>query len=192
MTLNPLQRRWRSAFTQGVAARSAGLALALVTAALISGCAAVAAAGASPDHPVPARYRSLYTGLNHSRVSLPPLLAGTRLGVVERTFPPGSVALPPGAAAPGGPQLYVGFTLAPLSCRDDYLAKAAIGPGAVLALTVVQRHLPAGVACFELIGPLMYQVVALPLHQFPGHIRLLVEVRRPLGIGDVQEVVRLP
>lgn len=172
--------------------RSAPLALALALAALVSGSAGAQATTLTQVTSIPAHYRSLYGGLDHSRVSPPRLFASTSLALVERRFPPGVAAVPPSPTATAGGELYIGFPLAPLSCRDDYLAKVTLGPGAVLTLAVLQHRLPPGAACFQLIGPLMYQVIALPLEQFPSHLRLAVVLRRPPGAGDARELVRLP
>jgi hypothetical protein len=158
-----------------------GLALALGLAAIISGCAE-GAYSRLPAEAVPASYHSLFVGLAPVGLSLPPLVASTSLVTVEARFPRQARA---GAspASGGAGQLYVGFALARLSCMDEFLAGVSFGPGALLTVRLARHHLPRGEACFELIGPLMYQVVELPLARFPIPIHLEVVVRHPQPAG---------
>jgi len=164
----------------------------LLVALLISGCATAAAGTGLPSSASAASYRSLYLGLEGAGLGQPPLLAETTISTLEADFPPPSAARLQSELKRLGPELYLGITLARLSCRDDYLAQVSYGPGAVVTLTVVQRQLPPGAACFELIGPVRYQVVALPLRQFPGRLRLSIMVNRPSGTAGNRASVRLP
>ncbi|MGH7667665.1 MAG: hypothetical protein ACREN1_10245 [Candidatus Dormibacteria bacterium] len=141
---------------------------------------------------VPLKYQSLYLGLDGGGLSQPALMARTSYAAIEKYFPePQSASPTPRANAQGG-QLYVGLTLGRLTCRNYYLARARYGPGLVVTLTVRQRRLPPRMACFELIGPVRYQLLALPLGQFPGHARLTVVVQRPPGASGEQVRRHLP
>ena len=145
-----------------------------------------------PLRAVDLTYTSLYVGMEQSTVTSPSLLASTSLATIQRNFPPGastSSAPPPGDT---GPQLYLGLTLARYSCLPDHLARIAYGPGARLTLSVEKERLLPGHACSQLIGPLMYQVVALPLSQFPAGLRLKVTVERPPPLLSDRRYFRLP
>jgi hypothetical protein len=185
--VSPTSRRPRHGADSRHRVRTALGSLALVVAALVSGCAGAAASARLPDSATSANYRSLYVGLDHVGVTQPPLLVATSISAVESHFPPPSPARLHRELLGVGPELYVGVTLARLSCRDNYLAKVTYGPGALLTLSVVQHQLPPGKACFELIGPVMYQVVALPLDQFSPHLGLAIVVHRPPGRPGNQE-----
>ncbi len=166
--------------------------LALVGALVGSGCATVAASSGLPKATSPVSYRSLYVGLDRAELAQPPLLAATSISELEADFPPTSSARLRHELRGLGPQLYLGITLARFSCQDDYLADVTYGPGALLTLTVAKHQLPPGRACFELIGPLMYQVVALPLKEFPHPLTLSIVVNRPSGMAADQSSFRLP
>lgn len=166
--------------------------LALAGALLCASCATVVAGSGLPGSTTPASYRSLYVGLDRADLTQPPLLAKTSISALGADFPPTSPARLHKELQGLGPQLYLGLTLARLSCRDDYLAQLTYGPGALLTLTVAQHELPPGSACFELIGPFMYEVVALPLKQFPRHLTVSIVVKRPSGAPADQASLRLP
>ncbi|HEY6538512.1 MAG TPA: hypothetical protein VI138_05655 [Candidatus Dormibacteraeota bacterium] len=158
-----------------------GLALLSVLVLALGGTGA----GAPPPVPLPASYRPLYIGLDPASLALPPVLARNRLAVLEAAFPKPASAK---ASSSGRPAFYVGLTLGRLSCRNYYLARVSSLPG-VLTLTVRQHRLAPGRACFELIGPDRYQVLALPRRlPYPGYSHLTVVVQRP---GGSQEQSRL-
>ncbi|MGH7643809.1 MAG: hypothetical protein ACRENX_12510 [Candidatus Dormibacteria bacterium] len=159
---------------------------------LLTGCAPVAAGALVPRSAVAPQYRTLYLGLDGGTLSQPPLVAATAVSALAARFPPPSPGQLHRELQGLGSQLYLGITLGRLSCRDDYLAKVRYGPGARLTLTVAQHQLAPGAACFELIGPVRYQVLALPLQQFPGRLRLSIVVQRPLGTPRDQMAVLLP
>jgi hypothetical protein len=114
------------------------------------------------------------------------------LAAIEKDFPPGTTTSPSPVPSATGAQLYVGLTLARFSCLPDYLASITYAPGARLTLSVEKKELLPGQACFQLIGPLMYQVVALPLRQFPARLKLEVVVDRPAPLSAEQTYFRLP
>lgn len=130
----------------------------------------------------------MYLGLESLNVA-PALLASTNLATVEAGFPP-----PHGYTFQRRfkGEFFVGLTLGRLSCRNFYLAKLHFGPGAQLTLTVAQRRLAPGHACFELIGPPRYQVLVLPLSAFPRHSTLAIMVKRPLGSSGAHTSLTLP
>lgn len=164
----------------------------LLAVLLFSSCAPAVAGAGLPSTTSPASYRSLYAGLDQPELVLPSLLAETSIAALQADFPATSPPRLRHELQGLGPQLYLGLSLTRLSCRDDYLAHLTYGPGALLFLAVAQRRLPPRSACFELIGPVMYQVLALPLDQFPRHVTLSIVVKRPSGnLGD-RVSVRLP
>lgn len=122
----------------------------------------------------------------------PSLQVSTSLAAIEKHFPPGTSTSPSPSPSATGPQLYLGLTLARYSCLPDYLAGITYGPGARLILSVEKQKLLPGHACFHLIGPLMYQVVALPLSQFPPRLKLEVTVERPAPLLTDRTYFRLP
>jgi hypothetical protein len=134
---------------------------------LFSTCATALAGAGWPSTASAASYRSLYQGLDKSDLVQPPLLAETSLAVLQADFPTTSPTRPRRELRGLGPQLYLGLTLARLKP-------------------------PPRSACFELIGPVMYQVLALPLKQFPRHRSLSIVVKRPSGSPGDQVSVRLP
>ncbi|MFZ0996474.1 MAG: hypothetical protein WAO09_10940 [Candidatus Dormiibacterota bacterium] len=165
---------------------------ALVAALLISGLGTVAAKTRVPRRPVRATYLSLYVGLEQLSVVSPSLQVSTSLAAIEKHFPPPAGPSPSPTPSVIGPQLYVGLTLARFSCLPDYVAAVTYGPGARLTLSVERQKLLPGHACFQLIGPLMYQVVALPLSQFPARVKLEVAVNRPEPLLSDRSYFRLP
>ncbi|HUY25547.1 MAG TPA: hypothetical protein VMV09_09660, partial [Candidatus Saccharimonadales bacterium] len=132
-----------------------------------------------PRRAVDLTYASLYVGMEQSTVASPSLLVSTSLATIEKNFPRGSSTASSPPPRDTGPQLYLGLTLARYSCLTDHLAGITYGPGARLTLSVEKQRLLPGRACSQLIGPLMYQVVALPLSQFPAGLRLKVTLDRP-------------
>jgi hypothetical protein len=164
-----------------------------VAALLISGLGTVAARTRVPRRSVNPSYVSLYVGLEQLSVVSPSLQLSTSLAAIEKNFPPGtSSSSPSPMPSLTRPQLYVGLTLARYSCLPDYLAGITYGPGARLTLSVEKKRLLPGQACFQLIGPLMYQVVALPLSQFPTRVKLEVAVNRPAPLRSDRSFFRLP
>ena len=145
-----------------------------------------------PRRAVDPSYRSLYVGLEQLSVVSPSLQLSTSLAAIEKNFPLGTSTSPSPLPSATGPQLYVGLTLARFSCLPDYLAGIAYGPGARLTLSVEKKRLVPGQACFQLIGPLMYQVLALPLSQFPARVKLEVAVNRPEPLINDRSYIRLP
>jgi hypothetical protein len=109
-------------------------------------------------------------------------LAQLSLNPIEHTFPPpASFRRPTGLSG----YLFVGLTLGRLSCRNYYLDKVRYSSGGgPLTLTVAQHALPPGHACFELIGPPRYQVLALPRPRFSSRTTLSIVISRPLGQTD--------
>ena len=157
--------------------------LALAAATLLTGSVSALAAAGYPSRPGLAQYRTLYRGLDPIGVALPPLRAAISLARVEASFPSGTgTSSSPGQGA-GPDRLFIGFTLARLSCMDNYLAGITFGPGALVTVRVAQHRLLAGTACFELIGPMMYQVVELPVSQFLTDLHLEIQVARPHSSG---------
>jgi|GEM_PF-4943665 len=165
---------------------------ALVGALLVSGLGTVAARARLPRRSVDPTYLSLYTGLEQLSVVSPSLQVSTSLAAIEKNFPPGASPSPSPMPTVTGAQLYVGLTLARYSCLPDYVAAITYGPGARLTLFVEKQKLLPGHACFQLIGPLMYQVVALPLSQFPARVRLEVAVNRPAPLLSDRSYFRIP
>ncbi|MFZ0167885.1 MAG: hypothetical protein WAL64_00520 [Candidatus Dormiibacterota bacterium] len=145
-----------------------------------------------PLRAVDLTYTSLYVGTEQSTVTSPSFLVSTSLATIQRNFPPGASTSPTPPPGDTGPQLYLGLTLARYSCLPDYLASITYGPGARLTLSVEKERLLPGHACSQLIGPLMYQVVALPLSQFPPGLRLKVTVNRPTPLLGDRTYFRLP
>lgn len=170
---------------------AAGLTLLLLLLGPAS-ATALASGGARLSSGTKADYRSLYLGLDTGGRSQPPLRADTSINLLEKSFPVPSVARVRRQLEGLGPELYLGVTLARLSCNEEYVSEVDYGPGRVLTLTVVEVALASGVACPEFIGPVRYQVLALPLSQFPHHARLVVLVRRPAGISPDQVSVCVP
>ncbi|MGA9919653.1 MAG: hypothetical protein WBR23_00085 [Candidatus Dormiibacterota bacterium] len=166
--------------------------LILGTLLLFSSCATVVAGAGLPRTASAASYLTLYRGLVKPAVVPPPLLAETSLAALQVDFPATSPTQLHHELRGLGPQLYLGLTLSRVSCRDDYLAHVTDGPGALLTLTVAVHQLPPRSACFELIGPVMYQVLALPLKRFPRQLTLSIVVKRPSGSPADQVSVRLP
>jgi hypothetical protein len=159
---------------------------------LISGLSPVSARTHRPRRSIDPIYRSLYVGLQQLSVAIPDLQVSTSLAGIEKNFPAGTSSTPSPTPSATGPQLYMGLTLARFSCLPDYLAGITYGPGARLTLTVDKKKLVPGHACFQLIGPLMYQVLALPLSQFPAHLRLEVTVNRPTPLLSDHTYFRIP
>jgi len=170
----------------------AAVVAALTALLLISGLSEVSARTRVPRRSVHLTYASVYVGLEQLSVVSPSLQVSTSLAAIEKNFPPASSASPSPAPSASGPQLYVGLTLARFSCLPDYLANIAYGPGARLTLAVEKKRLVPGQACFQLIGPLMYQVVALPVSQFPARLKLEVTVDRPTPLLTDRTYFRLP
>jgi hypothetical protein len=135
---------------------------------------------------------SLYSGLEQLSVVSPSLQISTSLAAIQKNFPPGVGASPSPMPSVTGPQLYLGLTLARYSCLPDYVAAITYGPGARLTVSVEKQKLLPGHACFQLIGPLMYQVVALPLSQFPARVKLEVAVNRHMPLLSNRSYFRLP
>lgn len=192
MTLE--QPRQRSSWGSRFASRlvSAALIGVLTAALLISGLVTVTARTRLPRPPLDPTYQSLYVGLEQLSAVSPGLQVSTSLAATEKNFLPVTSSTPSPVPSASGPQLYVGLTLARFSCRPDYLAGITYGPGARLRLSVEQKELLPGQACFQLIGPLMYQVVALPLSQFPARLKLEVVVDRPAPLNAEQTYFRIP
>ena len=165
---------------------------ALTALVLISGLSPVSARTHLPRRSIDPTYRSLYVGFEQLSVASPSLQVSTSLAAIEKNFPAGTSASPSPTPSATGPQLYVGLTLARFSCLPDYLVGIAYGPGARLTLAVDKMKLVPGRACFQLIGPLMYQVVALPLSQFPARLRLEVTVNRPPPLLSDRTYFRIP
>jgi len=173
-------------------ARTALGALALLGAALFSGYATAVASGSMPAATTAVSYRSLYLGLDHSGVSQPPLMARLRLSALAGDFPPPSKRQLDRALHGLGPALYLGIKLDRLRCPDDYLTRVTYGPGPLLTAFVVRHRLAPGEACFQLMGPVRYQVLALPLAQFPRQLRVTIAVERPGGGPGNQTSLQLP
>jgi len=171
--------------------RAAAIA-ALVAALLTSGVSTVAARTRVPRRAVDPTYVSLYGGLEQLSVVSPSLQVSTSLAAIEKNFPPGGSSSASPTPSLTGPQLYLGLTLARFSCLPDYLAGITYGPGARLTLSVEKKQPHPGQACFQLIGPLMYQVLALPLSQFPARVKLEVAVNRPEPLINDRSYIRLP
>ncbi len=146
--------------------------------------AAVSAAAA-------ARYQDVFVTMARAPTVPPPLLASTSLQRVEQGFPFGPLPGLAPSAEPG--QLYVGFRLARLSCPSAYLAGVVRGPAWRLTVTVARHRLRPGEACPEVIGPMEYQVIRLPLAQFGSLRQLQVVLRHPLqAVATARTWVRLP
>jgi hypothetical protein len=171
--------------------RAAAIA-ALAAALLISGVATVAARTRVPRRAVDPTFVSLYTGLEQLSVVSPSLQVSTSLAAIEKNFPRGASPSPSPMPSVSGPQLYLGLTLARYSCLPDFVAAIGYGPGARLTIVVEKKKLLPGHACFQLIGPLMYQVVALPLNQFPARVKLEVAVNRPAPLLSNRSYFRIP
>ncbi|MGC1184640.1 MAG: hypothetical protein WBA31_05740 [Candidatus Dormiibacterota bacterium] len=166
----------------------AGVALLLpVALVVLAGCGGAPRIPARPP-PMGISSYSLYVGLD-SLNRAPALLASTNLATVEARFPaPHSYAFQRRFQG----EFFVGLTLGRLSCRNFYLAKVHFGPRAQLTLTVAQRLLAPGHACFELIGPPRYQVLVLPLSPFPPHSTLAIVVKRPRPSPGAETSLALP
>jgi hypothetical protein len=192
VTLQQAQRRFgRRSWRQSQLSRAAFIAT-LTALLLISGLSTVGAKTRVPRGPVDPTYRSLYLGLQQLSVVPPSLQVSTSLAAIEKHFPPGTRAAPFPVPSASVPLLYLGLTLARYSCLPDYLASITYGPGARLTLYVKKRALLPGQACFLLIGPLMYQVLALPLSQFPTRLKLEVTVDRPAPLLSDRTYFRIP
>lgn len=155
--------------TTTVVALPACIAAALVV-SLLSGCASSGLGPRLPTRAETVRYQALYQGVDSSCAEQPQLGASTSLSTVEMTFPMfGSTEF----KVPGRHQLFIGFRLDASKCVGAYyLAGITFGPGALVTVNLAQPILVPGALALALPA---YQVVELPLNQFPTEIRVMVE-----------------
>ncbi|MGA8427561.1 MAG: hypothetical protein WB801_08250 [Candidatus Dormiibacterota bacterium] len=75
-------------------------------------------------------------------------------------------------------QVFIGFTLARFPCVGDYhLSHITDGPGALVTIRLDLRRADLhNASCIAGVTPPAYQVVELPLNQFPAHVRLEIRV----------------
>jgi hypothetical protein len=161
-------------------AKSASLALALIAVAVpvitgLSGCASSASGPTLPTRAAPAQYRSVYQWQRFTLVSRSQLDASTSASIVETAFPPPSVIL---LVPFAHNQLFIGFTVARFPCVGDYyLSRLTYGPGALVTIRLALRRVDLpNASCIAGVTPPVYQVVELPLSQFPAHLRLEIRV----------------
>jgi hypothetical protein len=163
-----------------VKAKAATLALALIAVAVpavtgLSGCASGVSGPTLPTRAAPAQYRSVYQWQRLTVVSRSQLQASTSASIVEMAFPPASVILVVPFAQN---QLFIGFTLARFVCLGDYyLSHMTYGPGALVTIRLALRRTDLhDASCIAGAITPAYQVVELPLSEFPAHVRLEIRV----------------
>lgn len=161
-------------------AQTASLALAVIAVAVpvvtvLSGCASSPSGPRLPTRAAPAQYRSLYQWQRFTVVSRSQLQASTSANIVETAFPPASVIL---VVPFAHNQLFIGFTLARFMCVGDYyLSRVIYGPGALVTIRLALRRADLhDASCIPAPHSPAYQVVELPLDQFPAHVRLEIRV----------------
>jgi len=151
-----------------VVALAMGATVVLLT--VLSGCASGAAGPKFPTRAEPVRCQALCEGVDSSCAEQPQLGASTSLSTLEITFPVfGSTQF----TLPGRHQLFIGFRLDASACASAYyLAGITRGPGALITVSLAQPVQVPGALALPL--PL-YQVVELPLTQFPTNLRVMVK-----------------
>ncbi|MGH7641027.1 MAG: hypothetical protein ACREN7_06735 [Candidatus Dormibacteria bacterium] len=167
------------------------------TAALLLALAPVASCASASAQSLPRAERtishqSVYLGLDTGSLSQPRLVVTTDLDSITRQFPaPLATSIPARLHTPRR-YLFVGLTLGRLTCRDNYLARVGYGPGALLQLVVRREEQPPRTACFQIVGPVRYQLLAIPLSQFPKRLLLAVQLRGSVGGPEMVVHLRLP